>query len=100
MTGICLDEEVKKGEEKKERRERERGGEERAHRWRKRGINRRGPDGRRDESKVKWILTNLAVCADSMSEYCINAWKEPETQRNNEIIKATGIRNIRRTFEG
>jgi len=108
MTGICLDEEVKKGEEKRERRERERerererkrerekGGKERTHRWRKRGINRRGRDGRRDESEVKWILTNLAVCADSMSEYCINAWKEPETQRNNEIIKATSIRNVRR----
>lgn len=36
-----------------------------------------GADGR----KAKWILTYLAVCADSMSAYCISAWKEPETEK-------------------
>lgn len=31
--------------------------------------------------KFKWILTSLAVCADSMSAYCISAWKVSETKR-------------------
>ena len=31
--------------------------------------------------KLKWILTSLAVCADSMSAYCISAWKVSETKR-------------------
>lgn len=30
--------------------------------------------------KLKWILTSLAVCADSMSAYCISAWKVSETK--------------------
>jgi len=45
------------------------------------GGNRVGTGGDERGSEVKWILTNLAVCADSMSAYCISAWKEPETQK-------------------
>lgn len=51
------------------------------------GEENKGRRGRKVKRKVEWILTNLAVCADIMSEYCMRAWKEPETQR--EAIKTT-----------
>lgn len=46
----------------------------------------RGGEGKTETwAKPKRILTSLAVCADSMSAYCISAWKVPETKQSIEF---------------